>query len=202
MKRILTSVALAASMFTVNQPKPVEPVVKVPVATVSLPADCCGDDCQCCDQCECVGCDKPAKVQEPKPAKPIAKPSRKIGDVQVFDGVAKRLELIVPRSDGGLNYHYRTFNQQHPSPAATSVGINGVRWTYPGTINNHLSSAHGLSQSQLFGKSQAEMESIHNSLHNATRYAPAQPVYRRPAVSQSNCPGGICPQPQRRGWLR
>lgn len=201
MKRILASVALAASMAAVNQPQPVESVVGVPTVADFSPGDkCCGDVCKCCDNCDCEGCEQPAKVQDSKPAK-VARKVRDFGHVEIINGLAHR--MVARWQEGDVwKYRYQPINQPAQTLSNVASGGGGVRWTYPGTINNHLSSTHGLSQSQLFNKSQAEMESIHNSLHNSTRYAPAQPVYRRPAVSQSNCPGGVCPQPQRRGWIR
>ena len=63
-----------------------------------------------------------------------------------------------------------------PQPVQVS---SGPRWTWPGDLGDHLQSTHGVS---INGMSQAQMEAIHNQLHNQQRgyvsvnYASTQPV--------------------------
>jgi hypothetical protein len=202
MKRILAaSVALITGMVAVNQPATRKSTVEPPAAVVALPVECCGDDCQCCDNCDCDGCEQPAKMQDAEPAK-VATKVRDFGHIEIINGLAHR--MVARWKEGDVwKYHYEPISQPAQTlPSVASGTYSGSsQWTYPGTIDGHLTSTHGLSRSQLAGKSKQELERLHDSLHNATRYAPAQSVYRQP-VMQSNCPGGVCPQPQRRGWFR
>lgn len=197
MKRILAaSVALITGMVAVNQPAITKSTVEPPAAVVALPVDCCGDDCKCCDQCECDGCEQHAKVEDVKPVK-VAKKVRDFGHIEIINGLAHK--MVARWQEGDVwKYRYEPINQptQTLPNVASGVYSGTSQWTYPGTIDGHLASTHGLSRSHLAGKSKQQLEAIHDSLHNATRYAPAQPVM------QSNCPGGVCPQPQRRGWFR
>ncbi len=51
----------------------------------------------------------------------------------------------------------------------TAATASAQRWTYPGNIYSHLQTGHGLTMHDLAGKSQAEAERLHDSLHNANR---------------------------------
>lgn len=198
-RKLAASVALITGMVAVNQPATTKSTVEPPAAVVALPADCCGDDCQCCDNCGCGGCEQPAKVQDSKPSK-VARKVRDFGHIEIINGVAH--EMVARWQEGSeWKYRYEPINQ--PTQALRNVAsgtYSGTsQWTYPGTIDGHLAATHGLSRGELSGKSKQELERIHDSLHNSTRYA--QPVNRQPVV-RSNCPGGVCPQPQKRGWFR
>jgi len=68
----------------------------------------------------------------------------------------------------------------HPSLASPS-------WTYPGRIQPHLASDHGVDAS---GMSNAEAVALHNRLHNAeSRGIPVGAV----SYTADDCPNGMCP---------
>lgn len=94
--------------------------------------------------------------------------------------------------------------------------LSGQNWTWPGNLAHHLSTVHGINPA---GMSQAEMQTVHDNLHNTgqsgimggssmsssrSRYSsyqpPRQQTYYRPNVyftsgpSYGGCPGGNCPR--------
>lgn len=71
--------------------------------------------------------------------------------------------------------------------AAAPVANYRARWTYPGTIEHHMATSHGVSVS---GMSEAELLSQHDLMHDMMG-----PVYQSQNVSysSSSCPGGVCP---------
>jgi hypothetical protein len=103
--------------------------------------------------------------------------------------------------DGMWSHRYEPVASASVSSVATQPAsgyYSGTsQWTYPGRIDSHLMGTHGVSQSQLAGMSKQQQERLHDSLHNG---AVSQPVYRQPV--RSNCPGGVCPTPARRGFFR
>lgn len=119
-------------------------------------------------------------------------------------------------------------------PPAKTVFINGaptdlpaylakwyrVPWTYPGTIESHLTE-HGVTGFESLSK--ADKEKLHAAIHEQEKAAapkapvrvvaaPAPKVVYRATVYSSGCPGGVCPAPQwngyssgqyrSRGWFR
>jgi hypothetical protein len=108
----------------------------------------------------------------------------------------KRWELV-----GGSLASHRSL-----TAPATGYYDGASRWTYPGRIDSHLASSHGVSSSEIAGKSKAELEAMHDALHNR---ASTRRVMRRSPVRvlSSGCPGGVCPSPgsfapMRRGLFR
>jgi hypothetical protein len=72
------------------------------------------------------------------------------------------------------------------------------RWTYPGTIEQHMAQDHGKSS---YGKTSSQLLQEHDQIHDEIR-----PVYSTPrssysTYSSSSCPGGVCPAPATRGGL-
>jgi hypothetical protein len=65
-----------------------------------------------------------------------------------------------------------------------------ARWTYPDTIEKHMSEFHKV---DISGKSKAELLREHDSIHDIIG-----PVVHTQKVSNSSCPGGVCPVPQTR----
>lgn len=51
---------------------------------------------------------------------------------------------------------------QKKTPKKPSFGSPGARWTWPGRLDDHLASSHGVDAQ---GMSQREMEDLHDSLH-------------------------------------
>jgi hypothetical protein len=177
---------------------------------VSVPAtpsgDCCGDACECCDACPCGVEDEPQTVEAAEDlsshiGRRVTRASRP-GVWIVAD--AWRDET------GQLMYLYRQEQTATagncpggfcPSPSdqlQTGYYDGTSGWTYPGDIAGHLlGGSHGVSQSELVGLSKDQMESLHDSLHDAGGQAVR-------LQSSSSCPGGVCPQPTRvrRGWFR
>ena len=207
MKRILSATALAlafAGANVVSEMPPQQPVVEPPK---SVEAAACCDDCKCCSACDCGG-DVGSEVQPvevPKPAKILPKSPRQVGELRTING--RQHKLV---SSALVGDEWRHYYEPVAVPVASSVqpGFStgyysgGSQWTYPGRIDNHLTSSHGVSRSQLSGMSKQEQERLHDSLHNGT---PNRPVYRQPVYRQpvrSNCPGGVCPTPTRRGFFR
>lgn len=101
------------------------------------------------------------------------------------------------------------------SLASVADSYSGPNWTYPGTIDGHLASTHGVSQSETAGMTQRQKERLHASIHQqgVTTRVVSQPrvIYQQPSrvtYSSSNCPGGVCPvnrsysQPKRQGLFR
>ena len=76
-------------------------------------------------------------------------------------------------------------------------------WSFPGGISDHLRGAnHGLSTSQLVGRSQAELEALHSALHEgrgvavreSTRWEGTLRTEPKATVrTASGCPTGGCP---------
>lgn len=199
MRQLATITALTITLVTVNlvtqkNPTPVNAATKLPLPGSS----CCGDVCDCCDQCPC---DNPLPVNSNTPKVSTSQPSRKIGDVQYFNGVKNRLNKITDRVGGGWNYHYNPVSEpvtSQPSPAIVTGYYSGTsQWTYPGSISTHLTNDHRLSSDQLMGKSISELEALHDNIHNSTRNVRQilpmkQPVIRQP-VMNGGCPNGVCP---------
>jgi len=188
-----------ALMENTAQPTVAEaPSLPVPVVE-SSPSDktCCGDDCNCCEMCPCGGEVEPvaevvAEVSKPEPKQNPA--AYAIGDdIRTASGALHTVTKVEI-----LNGKWAYFTQPKSisvSVATPSVSVSGYydgtsQWTYPGDIRSHLASSHGTTATA--GMSKDQMESLHDSLHNGTRQV-AQPV----RVQQSNCPGGVCPQPRR-----
>jgi hypothetical protein len=86
--------------------------------------------------------------------------------------------------------------------SAPSLIVNRPgHWTYPGTINGHLESTHGVSTA---GMSREQMLDLHDALHEGSVVAPS--AGRPVAMPVSNCPGGVCPtgpsvQSRSSGWF-
>ena len=157
------------------------------VPAVSAPAT---GGCLCGDACPChaqrgeadAGAKSPVEIEQPKPQEKSASPDGgllKVGSRRMLNGIEQELTRV-ERIGNRVRYFYRPVNS---STMTRSSG--GTHWTYPGEIRQHLASGHGVDAS---GMSREEAESLHDSLHNAER----QPELR------SNCPGGVCPTPQRR----
>jgi hypothetical protein len=214
MKRILSATALAlafAGANVVSEPLP-EATVQPPAAVAEKPVDCCGDNCQCCEGCECSGdcgggvdAGVDLQVQPVEPTKTLPKSPRKLGELRMINGQQHKL-INSWQIDGMWSHRYEPVASAAVSSVATQPAsgyYSGTsQWTYPGRIDNHLMSAHGVSQSQLSGMNKQEQERLHDSLHNG---AVRQPVYRQPVYRQpvrSSCPGGVCPTPARRGFFR
>lgn len=90
-------------------------------------------------------------------------------------------------SSGGSSYTISSSNRAH--------------WTYPGTIENHLASGHGVSTS---GMTREQMLNLHDSLHEGAvkQNNMYTTTYSYPSQSTSwtysNCPNGRCPTRVRR----
>lgn len=108
--------------------------------------------------------------------------------------------------------------QQPRTPLRTAAAIvtapiaRAGHWSYPGEISNHLANDHGV---QTNGMSREQMLDLHDALHEGQAtwtqsptvqsFTPARPplIQRSvatptlaPPLPQSNCPGGVCPQPR------
>lgn len=62
-------------------------------------------------------------------------------------------------------------------------------WTWPGDLATHLRTTHGANTA---GMSHQQMVDYHSHLHNTSSIT----------FQQSNCPGGVCPTPQRYRFFR
>ena len=92
------------------------------------------------------------------------------------------------------------------------VRSTGSHWSYPGSIDDHLRTGHGIAN--VSGMSHEDQLTLHDSLHQSTpvpvqssvqvvqqtvpRFIPqALPKVQRTSVSKTvrtqNCPGGVCP---------
>ena len=193
-----------ALMENTVQPTVAEaPSLPVPVVETS-PSDetCCGDECNCCEQCPCNSVLKPAveTVVEPVAEVPKQNPAAyAVGDdIRTASGAlhtVTKVEIV----NGKWAYFTQpksvSVSVSTPTVSTPTVSVSGYydgtsQWTYPGDIRSHLATSHGTTATA--GMSKNQMESLHDSLHNGTRQV-AQPV----RVQQSNCPGGVCPQPRR-----
>lgn len=72
--------------------------------------------------------------------------------------------------------------------ATAPVSNYRARWTYPGTIEHHMATSHGVSVN---GMSQSELLAHHDSIHDTI--GPVYSTSTTTSVSSSNCPGGVCP---------
>lgn len=173
-------------------------------AVVADSCDCCGEVCECCDNCPCDGAGEVAPEPEDL--------SSHIGQVverKTRPGLWKVIDAWRDES-GELMYLYQQVPGVSsgdcpggvcPTPASTGYYDGSSQWTYPGDIASHLTSDpnHMVPASQLAGKSKDELEAMHDQLHNQMQYGGQ--------VMQSGCPGGVCPQPTTRrrglfGWRR
>lgn len=72
-------------------------------------------------------------------------------------------------------------------------------WTHPPDLTGHLTGHHGVDAARLRGMGAADMERLHDQLHDAefgrtaTVRATAMSSY---SITSANCPGGVCPSPQ------
>jgi hypothetical protein len=170
------------------------PTLPVPVVEIpSVDKTCCDDECNCCEQCPCNSVLEPvvesvAEVPKQNPA------AYAVGDEIRTSSGALHTVTKVSVIDGKWAYHTKpkSVSVSVSTPAASVSGYyDGTsQWTYPGDIRSHLATSHGTTAAA--GMSKDQMESLHDSLHNATRYAPAPRQFVMPRV-QSNCPGGVCP---------
>ena len=174
------------------------PSLPVPVVETS-PSDktCCGDECNCCEMCACNSVLEPAVEAVVEPVAEVRKQNPAayaVGDDIVVSSGATHTVTKVEIVNGKWAY----FTQPKSISVSVSTPVNyssgyydgTSQWTYPGDIRSHLASSHGTTATA--GMTKNQMESLHDSLHNGTRQV-AQPV----RVQQSNCPGGVCPQPRR-----
>jgi len=89
---------------------------------------------------------------------------------------------------------------------AAVAGDYRARWTHPADLRAHLiSELHGQDPVKLAGMTNAELEELHDRLHDAAqaKAAPAVAAPRPPLINLqfggstynggSNCPGGVCP---------
>jgi len=72
--------------------------------------------------------------------------------------------------------------------ATAPVANYRARWTYPGTIEQHMATSHGVSVS---GMSQSDLLAQHDAIHDTI--GPVYSTSTTTSVSSSNCPGGVCP---------
>jgi hypothetical protein len=72
--------------------------------------------------------------------------------------------------------------------ATAPVANYRARWTYPGTIEQHMATSHGVSVS---GMSQSDLLAQHDAIHDTigTTYSTSTQT----SYSSSSCPGGVCP---------
>ena len=188
-----------ALMENTAQPSVAEaPSLPTPVVE-SSPSDktCCGDECNCCEQCPCNSVLSVAvePVKDPKPAPRQNPAAYAIGDdIRTASG---SLHTVTKVSVINGKWAY------HTKPKSVSVSVSAPvnyssgyydgtsQWTYPGDIRSHLATSHGTTTTA--GMSQDQMESLHDSLHNGTRRV-VQPI----RVNRTECPGGVCPNPRTR----
>lgn len=102
--------------------------------------------------------------------------------------------------------------QTKSPPAKQTVAAVGPddrpgHWTYPGSIDSHLKTIHGVDPS---GLTREQKLTLHDSLHESAKATPVAtapaPVYQS-TVTRSSCPRGGCPPAQqtytiRRGFFR
>lgn len=128
---------------------------------------------------------------------------------------------VVERSDGSYivtetwiendRYMYRLkpVPQIQPAPQVQPVSIvqspsfqlkqtqwDNIRWTYPGTITNHLQDHnHQVPASVLASLSPSEQVTLHNQLHQSgtVRFSNLYGDSNRYITSTTNCPNGQCP---------
>jgi len=65
-----------------------------------------------------------------------------------------------------------------------------ARWTYPDTIEKHMSEVHNV---DISGKSKTELLREHDAIHDS-----AKTVFYSQQTFSSSCPGGACPVPSTR----
>ena len=144
--------------------------------------------CKCGDDCPCVqdAGKAPVEIEEPKSPSDVKQQASgllEVGSRRILNGIEQELTRV-ERVGNRVRYYYRPVG-----PVVRSGGLVRSHWTYPGTIDNHLTQDHGVSVN---GMSREEMLSLHDSLHESGR-----PVLRSQPVT-SNCPGGVCPPQSRR----
>lgn len=200
---VLIMTLLVVNLATDNNPTQVNAATEAPIPApqLSLPGtSCCGEDCDCCDACPCNT--KPVvKSQSPK----VSQPSRKLGDIQYFNGVKNTLVKITDKVGGGWNYHYRpVLVTSQPSPA--TVTSYTPRWAnYDGLSRiQHAQTYHGLnpstmSTSQLYRQMDADHDRYGAGHSQILQSRQSQPVV---FSNSGNCPGGVCPTPTRRRLFR
>jgi hypothetical protein len=96
-------------------------------------------------------------------------------------------------SSGGSSGNYQKVPQISNAPYANFPTSSGPHWTFPGSIENHLQSGHGINTSNM---SRDQMLSLHDSLHegkvSTTQPSPLRTTY---STRSSTCPNGAnCPQ--------
>lgn len=86
--------------------------------------------------------------------------------------------------------------------AEISPDDNPGHWTYPGTIDSHLKTTHGVDPS---GLTREQKLTLHDQLHESAKATPvsavAAPVYQS-TPTRSTCPRGGCPPAQQSYTIR
>lgn len=195
---LIPALASVAMLFSGGSGDVIGSVPDPVMIQVDGDCECCGDTCQCCENCGC-GCG-------------VSSPS----DISVEEDLTSHIGKVVQRKtreglwevtdawrdeSGELMYLYRQVSPVSsgncpggvcPQPMSTGYYDGTSQWTYPNDIASHLSgSSHGISASELSGMTKDEMEAMHDYLHNTASGVSS-------VQTSSSCPGGVCPQPSRR----
>lgn len=192
-----------------SNPLPPEAVASGVVNPVELPeVEPIGCGCECgCDECPLIATDQgePSRESGDGEGSPSLS-SFEVGSTKIISGRLHR--LVEVWEEGGETYRRYVPTLELPAsvpsqgPASTGSYDGVSQWTYPGRIDEHLlGGSHGLSPSDIAGKTKRELEAMHDALHNGGSPGRLAPMVRS---SGSNCPGGFCPTPTntRRGSFR
>jgi hypothetical protein len=112
---------------------------------------------------------------EKKPAA-VTDGNWKVGDTIIVDGFRATITKIIVEPNGKLRLQW--------------VRPRAGHWSYPGSIDDHLKSQHGVDTS---GMTREQMLSTHDALHESGQATPLSTQPRMQSPAASNCPGGTCP---------
>lgn len=199
---------MSALLVTFNSLTENAPVPAGAAASVESQAECCGDDCQCCDMCPCGCAVKSPSDKLTKADQVVApKPPREFGDVQIINGLAHKLTERW-QENGNWKYLYMPINSPQVSRvASTPVSNYQPRWAnYDGLSRvQHAQVYHGLNPSSVSTPELYRQMDADHDRYGAGHSQILQSRRSQPVMSSgSSCPGGVCPQPRRisRGLFR
>jgi len=178
LKYALSIIAISCAGILL-QASPDPETYDVPAVEFSVPSST-PQSCQCGVDCDC-------RIVSSEPVKAVTVRASKynVGDVINIDGSDATITQVIVEANGKtrLKWERRRLAQS-----------TGSHWTFPGMIDNHLRSTHGVDVS---GMSREQMLSTHDAIHeSSTPIVRQSQSYYQPQV-QSNCPGGVCPSPSR-----
>lgn len=195
-------VAVAALVLSAINQTASPTMADVPLSSVAPPSPsasenpgtCCGDGCDCCSSCPCD--DKPKA--SPFVKSEVGQPPYPVGSIITDSTRPGRKFRVRSWYHDGTEWKANCdeVRQVTADNTASSMQYDGRSgWTYPGSIDSHLMTDHGISPSQLSTMDKRSMEALHDSLHNS---GAGRVVRSAPVVSSGGCPGGVCPSPRLR----